>query len=221
MYGKRPLNDLQNSRQRLERILSSRRLIFNPYTVSDQRLMEIVSKAGWGNEDDIVEAVVMTFTRLRTVPDVRGFDGVYAKIGQCQDETFIHAGTYTNGITAFDSLTKERSMIGKLRITNVSHVASLVGKRVFVSRIIRGRDPYCNYRPAYRMTRLTGNLARDAAAVRNAMCEAKIEMLLRVLAYPECSHYLNCSHDFFDYKIRILRAISVIEGYSLCKIPGN
>lgn len=221
MSFKHPLNDLEHSRQQLDGILSSRRLIFNPYTVSDQRLLQIVEHAGWGGRYDLVEAVVMTFTRLRPVKGPREFDGIFVKVGLDDNEAFIHASTFIYGTTADDCRHRERSTIGKLKISNEKHVESLVGKRVFVSRIIHGRNLRENYCPAYRMTRLSGNEKRDAAAIRQAMCHAKIEMLRRILDYPDCDRYLNCAPDFFDYKSRILRAISIIESYSRTTIPED
>lgn len=214
-----PHNDLDNSRRRLDRFLSSRRLIFNPYSVSDRRLMDIVSRTGWGDEYDLVQAVVMNFTRLRHVKGIYEFDGIYATVGGYQGEVFIHTLTFTEGVTAYDSLRNEKSTIGKRRITNEKHIPPLVGKRVFVSRVIQGRAVRGFHRTSYRMTRITGNEKKDAAAVRTAMCEAKVEMLQRILEYPR--HYLQCDKGFFDYEPRILRAIRIIESYSGTEIPQN
>lgn len=215
----KPRNDLEYSQSRLDRLLSSRRLIFNPYTVSDRRLLYIIERTEWGDEFDLVQAVVMTFARLRTVNDYRGYDGIYAKVGPYDGEAFIYASSMAYGVTADDSLHRERSMIGKKRITNHDHIASLVGKRVFVSRKIAGSGLRSYQQCTYKMTKLSGNEAKDAAAVRKAMCEAKIEMLNRILENPNCEQYLNCSKDFFDYRARILRAIRIIEGYPLVQIP--
>ena len=44
-----PRNDVGFSQARLDSIMRRRRLSFNPYTVSDSRLMEIIHSVGWGN----------------------------------------------------------------------------------------------------------------------------------------------------------------------------
>lgn len=209
-----PVNDLQNSLKRLDIILSSPRLIFNPYTVSDERLLYIVENADWGGMDDIVEAVVLTFTRLNPVEGLRRFNGIFVRQGNRPGESFIPTSALVYGATAFDSVRPARCSIGKQRITNAGHVESLVGKRVFVSRAIRGRAINGDFRRAYKMTRLKGNVAKDAEAIRAAMCEAKIEMLQRVIDYPEWEYHLNCSRDFFDYRTRILQAINIIRSWS-------
>ena len=57
-----PRNDPDYSHHRLREILARKRLRFNPYTVSDKRLMDIVNVARWGDEYDITQAVVLEFT---------------------------------------------------------------------------------------------------------------------------------------------------------------
>lgn len=216
-----PLDNLEHSLMRLNGFLSSRRLIFNPYSVSDRKLLNIVERTGWGGEFDIVQTVVMTFIRLRRVADVREFDGIFFRLGEDPKESFIYSSAFTYAPTAFDSLRQERSMIGNRRITNDSHVAALVGKRFFISRIIHCRNAWGNHTPAYKMIRLKGNLEKDAQAIRQSMCEAKIEMLRRILDYPESDRYLNCSRDFFDYRTPILRAIDTITHYSDITPPSD
>lgn len=208
-----PLNDLEYSRRRLDLIMGRRRLSFNPYTVSDKRLMEIVDTTGWGGEYDIVQIVKMHFSRLREVKDSRGFDGIYIKVGTSQEEIFLPVGIFKYAVTALDTLRQMRSTIGKHIIRNEGDVEMLVGKTVFVSRTIRAQDIRGWYCPIYRMHRLKGKLATDAATVRRSMCEAKIEMLRRILDYPDCYHYLDCMRGFFDYQTRIQHAIRLIQAF--------
>lgn len=220
MSYRHPLNDPDHSRQRLDKILSSKRLTFNPYLVSDERLLEIVENTGWGDEYDIVEAVTLTFTRLHPVADVRRFNGLCFTLGHRPEESLISTYSLIYGATAFDSLVRERTTVNHKRITNSRHVESLAGERVFISRIIRGRNIRGEHRCAYKMTKLSGKIVKDAAEIRKAMCGAKIEMLNRILAYPDCDLYLNCSPDFIDYRGRILRAIRIIESWSLNTPPN-
>lgn len=207
-----PVNNLENSLLRLDRIMSRRRLSFNPYTVSDTKLLELVSTTGWGNEFDITQMVRMYFTRLRRVQDTRNFDGIYFTLGQSDQEIFIHARLLKQGITADDNLHHERCMLGKHILRTDEDIESLVGKTVFVSHTIRG-----HYRDhsdiVYRMHRLYGNISRDATTIRRSMCEAKLEMLQRVRDYPECKHYLDCNPTLFDFYSRINAAIELIKHF--------
>ncbi len=89
-----PKNDIEYSRNRLISILASRRLIFNPYSVSDKSLLKIVYNASWGNEFNITQAVVMNFTRLRSFDNWRKFDGIYARVGNSCDEVLTYSTQY-------------------------------------------------------------------------------------------------------------------------------
>lgn len=71
-----PKNDLEYSQRRLDLILNRRRLRFNPYKVSDRKLLDYAWEGTWGEPEDLTQMVVMTFTRLREVDDYRKFDGV-------------------------------------------------------------------------------------------------------------------------------------------------
>lgn len=208
-----PRNDLEYSRQALNAILSSRRLIFNPYSVSDALLMEMVWNSPWGGRYDLTQAVIMTFTGLRGIPGPKEFDGIYFKLGLSPNESFIPASTIYYGVTANDSAQRVRHTCGRRVLRNRNDVKWLVGKRVFVSRTIRGYNIRGEEKVAYRMHRLTGNIVKDAATIREAMCSAKIEMLERVLNYPEGRDYLSCSPGFFDYESRIRKAIEIISRY--------
>lgn len=128
---------------------------------------------------------------------------------------------FVNGITANDTLKLERSILGSRRLCNRDDVRKLEGKRVFVSRTVRGVDIRGCGRVAYRMHRLTGREEIDAVIIREGMCAAKIEMLERLLAYPECPDYLSCSKNLFDYEPRVRKAIGIIRRYHLTPVPDN
>lgn len=214
-----PRNDPEYSRIRLDRIMGRRRLSFNPYTVSDERLLELVSQTGWGNEWDITQMTIVTFTRLSPLNDYRRFDGIFMLVANAPEEVFIPKGALTRSITANDTIRPERSWTGKIPIRNDKDVERLPGKQYFVSRIIRGVNPFGNSKGAYRMHRLYGKTARDAATIREAMIAAKIEMLERILQYPESPDFLSCSKGFFDYESRIRRAIDLIRHFPDTPIP--
>lgn len=209
-----PLDNFDKSMDRLNRIMRRRRLSFNPYTVSDARLMEIIETTDWGGEYDITQIVRLRFTRLREVCDIRRYDGIYMNVGQSSDEVFISSGAIKYGITASDTLTRERTMLDNRELYRNQDIEKLVGKSVFVSHTIRGRNISGNNRVVYRMYRLTGNLEKDAAMVRQKMCAAKIEMLQRILKHPECELFLDCRPTLFDFQSRINLAIEIIKNYN-------
>lgn len=135
------------------------------------------------------------------------------RVGESSDEVFLHENAITKGVRAYDTLRTEHSFIGHNPIRNYKDVEKLVGKTVFVSLTIRGYGLYNRPWIAYRMHRLTGKTSRDAAVIREAMCAAKIEILERIIAYPEAPDYLNCSKNYFDYEHRLRRAIDIIRHF--------
>ncbi len=216
-----PRDDAEYSLQRLRGILGRRRLAFNPYTVSDRRLLELVETVGWGNDLDITQMVILQFTRLRETADRRNFDGIHFRLGNDADEGFIPTSVFTGGVTANDSLRLERSWIGKKPIRHAEEVASLVGKRVFVSRVIRGVNIRLVPRCAYKMHRLVGKPSKDAKVIREAMIDAKVEMLNRMLNYPESAEYLSCNKGLIDYRTPIQEALDIIGQYPAVMIPED
>ncbi|MDE6410608.1 MAG: hypothetical protein K2K81_10270 [Muribaculaceae bacterium] len=208
-----PKNDPEHSQKRLDAIMGRQRLKFNPYSVSDSRLLEIANNTGWGNELDITQIVTIHFTHLRETGDFRKFDGIFMCVGNEPEEIFISSETLKRGVTANDTVRIERSLVGNRPIRNDRDIECLEGKTFFVSRIIRGVNIFGSYKGAYRMHRLSGKVTKDASIIRKAMCEAKIEMLERILAYPESPDYLSCTKGFFDYETRIRQAIELIRRF--------
>ncbi len=216
-----PKNDIGYSSERLRRILNGGRLRFNPYLVSDARLLEIVNSTGWGNECDITEIVVLRFTRLQKTEDWRNFTGIFMQMGNSAEEVFINKSSFIYGVIANDSIKPERSVVGKKPVRNEKDIENLVGKTFFVSRVIRGSNKFGSGRVAYRMHRLTGKPEKDAIVIREAIVAAKIEMLERILAYPESPDYLSCSRGFFDFETPIRYAIEVIRNFPLAGISSD
>ena len=208
-----PKNDLSYSMERLDRIMRRQRLKFNPYTVSNKRLLEIVHSGEWGGEWDIVDIVAVHFPQLHESNDYRIHDGIMMTVGKSPEEIFIPFSALQIPMTADDTIKQERSWIGKKPIRNIEDIEKMVGKTYFVSRRIRGTNIRGTSRSAYRMVRLTGNVSKDAMKIREAIIAAKIEMLERVLSNPECRHYLSCSSGFFDYGTRIRQAIRLIKRF--------
>lgn len=216
-----PKNNPEFSQMRLNGILGRRRLIFNPYTVSDRRLLEIAETTNWGNDFDITQIVIMHFTRLRETGDFRKYDGIFMRLGRTPEEVFISSAALAYGVTANDTIRLERTWVGMKPLRHKEEVASLAGRSVFVSRIVRGVNNYGHPKAAYRMHKLTGKIEKDAQIIREAMCNAKIEMLQRIFDYPQSPDYLSCNKGVIDYESRLWRAIEIIRHYPETPIPQD
>lgn len=204
-------DDPEHSIMIFNRIMSRRRLSFNPYSVSDHELLNLISSVGWGCSLDLTQMIVMTFQRLRESKGIKRYDGVFVSINANRTEAFIPMHVFIHGITAADSLLKERSWIGKKRIRHLEDIEKLIGSKVFVSRTIIGFDIAGNTRLAYRMNRIKGKIHEDAEMIRMSMIDAKIEMLERLLNYPE--YLLNCRKGIIDYETRVQNAINIIKNF--------
>lgn len=214
-------NDPEYSRQRLECILNRRRIRFNPYKVSDKQLLEYAWQGRWGEPDDLTQMVIITFTRLREINNGREFDGIYFRVGRDEEEFFLARYSFRRPQTAHDTLRGVRHTYGKAIIRTDDDIRRLVGKTVFISRTIPCSRQDYKYGSCYRMHKITGNLARDAAMMRQAMCEAKIEMLERLMANPESQWYLNCDKGLIDYETPIKALIAKIQQYHLTPVPPS
>ena len=208
-----PKNDVCYSQGRLNSIMGRRRLSFNPYTVSDDRLMEIVHSVGWGNEYDLVQMVVLRFTRLTPIDYSRRYGGIYMCIGNSEEEIYLPGSNIACSMNGVDSGRTEHFMLGKRILRNDKDIEYLVGKKVFVSHGIRVSHISRGVRMAYRMHRLSGKTEKDAQIIRTAMCASKIEMLERLIAYPESPFHLSCVKGLFDYETRIRQAIELIRHF--------
>lgn len=51
--------------------------MINPYRFSDSELLKAAWEGKWGDEFDLVQMVIMHFTRLRETGDAARFDGIY------------------------------------------------------------------------------------------------------------------------------------------------
>lgn len=202
-------------------ILGRRRLRFNPYKVSDRQLLAYAMDGRWGSTDDLTQMVVMTFTRMNEVSDYRRYDGIYYRIGNAEDEEFMHMGKLLAPVTAHDTIMQTRSLYGKKPLLHDGDVERLVGRSVFISRLIHGCNIHGSLAVAYRMHRLMGDMAKSASIIRRAMVEAKIEMLERLLAHPESPLHLSCSKGLFDYETRVRRAIGIISDYPSHPVPQD
>lgn len=112
-------------------------------------------------------------------------------------------------------------MLGKRILYTDSDVEWLVGKKVFVSHAIRVLTTSGRMRFSFRMHRLNDEPSKDADIIRKAMCDAKITMLERIIAYPESPYHLSSTPRLFDYESRIRQAIEQIRHFPEKAIPQD
>lgn len=211
--------DPEASQEGLEKMLAKPLLRFNPYRVSDETLLALAWQGTWGDEYDLTQMVVMRFGALRSTQRDPYYDGIFVRVGRGGEEFCLSRSRLLHRVTARDTLQQVRNLYGKSRLCNDDAVKRLAGKTVFVSRLIHGRDFNGSGRAAYRMHRLWGNLEKDARIIREAMIEAKIEMLERQLEMISAINVTGKRPDLLPYRDRILRAIARIRLYPSFSIP--
>lgn len=187
----RMVRDVESYVERLGRFLNDKLLLFNPYTVSDERLLAGVEKMRWRGAYSLTQMVIVNFLDIQR-SNVSGLqDKVIYSLGDSDAEISEYMSCFTCRRTAADSLTQVRSIINNQKITQPRQIYSLVGKRVFISRNIFTMTSNGGYGKAMRMHRLYKKPEVNAAIIREAAISAKIEMLERLLANPQAHIFLD------------------------------
>lgn len=223
MAYSRVIRDVSSYMDRLERFLSDKCLLFNPYTVSDERLLTGLMKMRWRGFFSLTQMVILHFLEIRTEGigmDAR--ENVVFRIGDSSEDIALSVSAFTYKRTAADSLQQVRSLINGHPITQAKQIHSLIGKSVFISRKITTINIHGGYSSALAMHRLKGKLSEDAAIVRAAIISSKIEMLNRLLAYPHANIYLNGEPSQpVDIATPINRVKARISTYSTVILPRD
>lgn len=186
------IRDADSYLERLERFLSDRCLLFNPYSVSDRSLWDGIMKMRWRGDFSLTQMVFLKFLGIKT--DGTGFwtqKHVIFSIGDSSDEVTRRMEYFTSKRTAADSLRQVRNTINGRPVTKEDQIHRLIGKTVFVSRIITTHTLRDGYAAAMAMHTLRRPLTTAAATIRKAIISSKIEMLDRLLANPEAHIYLD------------------------------
>lgn len=103
--------------ERLGRFLNDKLLLFNPYTVSDERLLAGVEKMRWRGTYSLTQMVLVNFLDVQR-NNVNGLeDKVIYSLGDSDEEISEYMSCFTCRRTASDSLTQVRSNINKRKIT--------------------------------------------------------------------------------------------------------
>lgn len=188
----RKIRDTDSYMQRLERFLSDACMRFNPYTVSNRRLWDGLQKMRWRGEFSLTQMVILRFERILTEgSDIWQHERIVCRIGDSPDEIIKEMSDFTAKHTAADSLQPVRSTINGHPVIHAEQIRPLIGKTVFISRNITTVTHNGGYSTAMSMHRLKGNLATDAAVIRQAIIASKLEMLDRLLDHPESHIYLD------------------------------
>lgn len=208
------IRDAESYKERLQRFLSDRCLLFNPYSVPDDQLMEAAGRMKWRGAFSLTQMAIIRFTRIETDTNAgKIIERVFYTIGNSDEEICERMEAFTFRHTAADSLQQVRHTVNGQRITQPRQMERLVGKRLFVSRNIITVISF-GYGKAMSMHRLSGHVAKDASIVRKAMIDAKLEMLGRLLTYPESQFYLDGTPpEPIDIKTPINAVMKHIQSY--------
>lgn len=219
----RKMRDAASYRERLDRFLTDACLLFNPYTVSDRRLWEGLMKMRWRGEFSLTQMVILHFIELQTEgKGPTAVERLICRIGDSPDVFIKNMKAFTERRTAADTLQPIRSTIDGKPVRSADRMRPLVGKSVFVSRIVNTVTPRGSFTTAMAMHRLKGDLATDAPAIRQAIVASKLEMLDRFLKNPECNFYLDGEpQPPVDIAAPINRLKTIIAAYPSVTPPAD
>lgn len=206
-----PLNEVEYSRGRLRLILENERLLLNPYTLSDEELWDYVTHQTFDSELRLLQGVVITFSQIQMREFHKSYEVLPFSLCEGACERYMSLNSMMYYITADDSARRTRTLLDGRMFHSRSRVERLQGRSVFVSHIHTGHNRFGRPSTAYFMHSLKGSLSEDAAMIRRTMCEAKVEMLQRVLEYPYCPFYLSCVRGTFDFETPLRQFIATLR----------
>lgn len=198
---------------RLHAILADRVMLFNPYTVSDESLLECAGRAEFLPFPTLTQMVILHFVRVIPYSASNPWEKIVFRIGSGEREYEMPMGALDNKFTYRANRRQNWSLVNGKRITNSGMVEKMMGKSYFVSHILLADRNYGEKRPLYRMFLLKGDSSAMAAEIRKRMCESKIEMLEEVLKYPFSPDYLQCRRHFIDYTSPIHAFIETVRHF--------
>ena len=207
------MNEIEYSKMRLEKILASHKLNYNPYEVSNEELIQTFNTYTWGNSFEITDCVIMVFKELRKCEWINPFDAIVYTLGTSSYENIISINRFFDEIVANDSKEKLYTTLDGRPFLSKQQIKSLIGKKILVSHTLGGIDSWGKYRNAYFMHTLHDDANKDSKIIRLETYRSKITMLKRLLQYPECWEYLSCNKSLFDIETPIRQKIDFIKTF--------
>ena len=208
------------ARERLGAILNDKVMLFNPYTVGDEALVACAERGRWRQFPALTQMVVFHFLDIRTVVNKGSFYALFYRVGDSEEEYYFPLGRLIYSISHHATKKPERIHLNGRNIVR-SNVERLQGRNVFVSHSVTGTSGMSKILPAFKMWRLDGNLAQQAALIRQSMWQSKIMMLEDVLRYASSPCYLGHGCNAFDYATPIHSALHFISHYPDAAPPLN
>lgn len=210
------IRDAASYRERLNRFLTDKCLLFNPYTISDRKLWDGLQKMRWRGEFSLTQMLLLHIENIISEgTELQSREHVVCRLGDSTESFIKEMHDFTMKRPADDSLQQIRCTINGHPIRHSEQIRSLVGKTVFVSRAITTVTRWESYSRALAMHRLNGDLAVDAAIIRTAIINSKLEMLDRLLKYPHAHVYLDGEPDEpVDIETPISKLKAVISSYA-------
>lgn len=207
------MNDIEYSKMRLEKILASQKLNYNPYKVSDKELIQTFNSFTWGNSFEITDCVIVSFKEIRRLEWINPFDALVYTLGSWSNEEVISINRFLDEINANDSKMTLRTTLDGKSFDSRQQVKLLVGKTVLISHYIQGKNSWGNFSNAYNMHTLSVDVEMDSKIIKTETYKSNIKMLQRLLRYPECSDYIFCNKSLFDIETPIKQKIDFIKAF--------
>ena len=206
----------QEAQERLDRILSDKLLLFNPYRVSDAELVECAYRGYWLPWPSLTQMVVFHFQDVRYIPKGDTYEAVFFRVGNSPNEYSHRVGRFTYPMLHIVSKEQIWMTLNGRHLTP-SLINRLEHKDIFVSHALQCH--LCQrVNPSYRMNILSGSVNRKASVIRKSMISSKIAMLEEVMKFPSHPYYLAYGGQTFDYQTPIRHMIDKISLYPIFKI---
>lgn len=207
------LTDPAKVTERLHAILNDKLLLFNPYKVSDEALLDCCGRARFLPFPALTQMVVLHFIKVVPNMSARSGTNIIYRVGGDEKECMMQINDLRSKFTYRATRSQEWNLVNGRRITNHSTVEKLTGKSFFVSHILWGDAINGCTRPIFRMFRLQGDDKNKADEIRKRMCEAKLIMLQEVLEHPYSPDYLRCCRNFIDYHTPINAFMEAVKHF--------
>lgn len=206
-------NSDEVAKERLSAILSDKLLRFNPYSVSDEALLDSLGRGYWRPLPSLTQMVIFHFQDIQlTHTNNAAYYGLFFNVGNDPDSRHYSIGTFTRPMTHPVSNQQVWMTINGKHLTPAT-INRLTNRDVFVSHAINCRKISDKTYLSYRMHLMPKSPHAQAKMIRESMIISKLTMLEEVMQYPTHPDYLAYTGLSFDFRTPILSAIANIRQF--------
>ena len=206
-------NSDEVAKERLSAILSDKLLWFNPYSVSDEALLDSLERGYWRPLPSLTQMVILHFHDIQlTHTNNATYYGLFFNVGNDPDSRHYSIGTFTRPLIHLVSNQPVWMTINGKHL-RPSTIDKLSNKDVFVSNAINCRKISGKIYPSYRMYLMPKSTRARAKMIRESMVISKLTMLEECMNHPTHPDYLAYTGLSFDFRTPILSAIANIRQF--------